>query len=141
MINLTVFEGYLGSDAEVKTLGNGRSVVNYRIAHTRRFKGGDGQPRDETTWMTVVDWKPSASALAKYLTKGRSIKVIGRLQSREYEDKNGNKRTSIEIVADDVLLGTDTKNGAPLPAQAKGNAAPAYDWDAADAVEEDDKPW
>lgn len=142
MINLTVFEGYLGADAEVKTTSNGRTVVNYRIAHTRRYKGGDGQPREETTWMTVVDWKPQASNLAKYLTKGRNIKVIGRLQSRDYEDKQGQKRTIVEIIAEDVLLGSDGQqkgggsNGATV---ASGAADSGYDWDTSD--DGDTKPW
>lgn len=136
MINLTVFEGYLGADAEIKTLNNGSTVVNYRIAHTRRYKTRDGQQREDTVWMPVVDWKPAASNLAKYLTKGRNIKVIGRLQSRDYEDKNGVKRTSIEIVAEDVLLGADPK-GVGL--QGNGTAEAAYDWDNAD--EGDTKPW
>lgn len=135
MINLTVFEGYLGADAEVKALGNGKSVVNYRLAHTRRFKGGDGTAKDETTWMSVVDWKPSAPNLAKFLTKGRNIKVIGRLQSRDYEDKNGNKRTSIEIVADEVLLGSD--GNADKTAVAAGGAE-VYDWAETDT---ETKPW
>lgn len=138
MINLTVFEGYLGADAEVKTIGSGRTVVNYRIAHTRRYKGGDGQPREETTWMPVIDWKPAASNLAKYLTKGRNIKVIGRLQSREYEDKNGQKRTIVEIIAEDVLLGSDGREKGGVPA-AGGSANSNYDWDEAEV--EETKPW
>lgn len=139
MINLAVFEGYLGADAEVKTISNGRTVVNYRIAHTRRYKGNDGQPREETTWMTVVDWKPAAANLAKYLLKGRNVKVIGRLQARDYEDKQGVKRTIVEIVAEDVLLGSDgsksSNNGAVVAAGAP-NAN--YDWD---ENEEETKPW
>lgn len=136
MINLTVFEGYLGADAEVKAVGNGRNVVNYRLAHTRRFKDGAGAPKEETTWMSVVDWKPSAANLAKYLTKGRNVKVIGRLQSRSYEDKQGNKRTSIEIIADEVLLGSDGTKDAVSAATAGG--ADSYDWTDDDT---ETKPW
>jgi single-strand DNA-binding protein len=139
MINLVVFEGYLGADAEVKTIGNGKSVVNYRVAHTRRYKTGDGQQRDETTWMTVVDWKPSAANLAKYLTKGRNVKVIGRMQARDYEDKQGNKRTSYEIIAEDVLLGSDGKSAAGVPVAAGAAPSANYDWDQGD--EEETKPW
>lgn len=137
LINLTVFEGYLGADAEIKTLNNGGTVVNYRVANTRRYKTRDGQQREDTTWMTVVDWKPAASNLAKYLTKGRNIKVIGRLQSREYEDKSGVKRTIIELVADDVLLGSDPKG---IGGQGNGNAEANYDWDAPED-DGDTKPW
>lgn len=146
LINLTVFEGYLGADAEVKTLPSGKTVVNYRVANTRRYKTGDGQVRDETTWMNVIDWKPGATSLAKYLIKGKPVKVIGRLSARDYEDKNGVKRTTVEIVADEVLLGSDGREGQGGDSpQQKQKTQSSYDWNSSnDEFEADDdevKPW
>lgn len=147
LLNLTVFEGFLGSDAEVKTLQSGKSVVSYRVANTRKYKAGDGQIHQETVWMNVVDWKPSAASLAKYLTKGKPVKVIGRLSSRDYEDKNGVKRTAIEIVADNVLLGNDSRdnqgaNTQNTPQNKKQDMSHDWNMDSDEEFEDEEvKPW
>lgn len=105
LLNLTIFEGHLGHDAEVKTTTGGQTVVRYRIANTRHWKSRNGTPGSDTTWMNVVDWRPNAVNLAQYLKRGTALKVIGSLRSRSYQDNAGQKRTIVELVADDVMLG------------------------------------
>jgi len=142
MLNLVVFEGFLGADAEAKTLPSGRTVTNYRIANTRRYKKGDTL-EDQTTWVNVTDWTPSTAQIVQYLTKGRNVKVVGRLNTRNYLDTNGVNRSITEVIADQVLLGLDKGAGgedrAPVAAGAPAaQAAQDYDW--ADG-ESEETPW
>lgn len=144
MLNLVVFEGFLGGDAETKQLTSGRVVTNYRIANTRRYKKGDGNFEDQTTWVNVTDWTPGTQQIAKYLTKGRNIKVVGRLNTRNYQDANGNNRSVTEVIADQVLLGVEKGSGeGSAEAEVKAKVASAsqeYDW-AAEEDGDEAQPW
>jgi len=101
--NKVILIGNLGRDAETKFTPQGVAVSRFSIATTRRIKdNATGDWKDETDWNNVVLWRNEN--LAQYLTKGKQIYVEGRLQTRSYEDKDGNKRYSTEVVAEEVML-------------------------------------
>lgn len=93
MINSVVLMGRITQDIELRSTTSGTSVIQFTIAVERYGKGEEKQ----TDFITCVAWKGTAEFISKYFGKGRMIAVTGRLQSRSYEDKNGNKRTAIEV--------------------------------------------
>jgi single-strand DNA-binding protein len=102
-VNKVILIGNLGRDAETKFTPQGVAVSRFSIATTRRIKdNATGDWKDETDWNNVVLWRNEN--LAQYLTKGKQIYVEGRLQTRSYDDKDGNKRYSTEVVAEEVML-------------------------------------
>lgn len=107
MLNVVILEGFLGADAEQKSVNNGRSLTKFRVANTRSWKDRSGEKQEETTWVTITSWNDSTKNIVPYLTKGRQVKVVGRLHSNTYEDQTGTKRTAYEVLADDILLGAD----------------------------------
>ena len=102
-VNKVILVGNLGRDAETKFTPGGSSVTKFSVATTRRWKDQQsGEWKDETNWSNVTLWR--AENLAPYLTKGKQVYVEGRLQTRSYEDKDGKKVYSTEVVADEVIL-------------------------------------
>ncbi len=102
-VNKVILVGHLGRDAETKFTPGGASVTRFSVATNRRWKDQQsGEWKDETDWSNVVLWR--AENLANYLQKGKQVYVEGRLQTRSYEDKDGKKVYSTEVVADDVIL-------------------------------------
>ena len=102
-INKVILVGHLGKDAETRFTTGGQSVTNFSIATSRRWKDqATNEWKEETDWHNVVLWR--AENLANYLTKGKQVYVEGRLRTRSYDDKDGNKRYVTEVVAEDVLL-------------------------------------
>ena len=110
MLNCAVLMGRLIADPELKTTSNNISVTSFRIAVDRSFvKQGEEK---QTDFLTVVCWKSTADFVCRYFKKGSMIAVQGSIQTRNYEDKNGNKRTAVEIVADNVsFCGSKADNG------------------------------
>ena len=99
MINSVVIMGRLTKDPELKTTQSGLSVVSFTVAVDRKYqKGGERQ----ADFLNVVAWRHTAEFVEKYFHKGYMIAVQGSIQTRKYEDKNGNNRTAVEIVADNV---------------------------------------
>lgn len=111
MLNKIFLQGRIVNDIDVKTTPSGASVATFRIAVDRDFKSKDGQK--ETDFITIVAWRNTAEFVYKYFAKGRMILIDGRLQIRNYTDKDGNKRTSAEVVADSVYF-SDSKKDDPL---------------------------
>jgi len=103
-MNKVILIGNLGMDPELKYTQGGGAVLRLRIATTESYVDKNKQRQEKTEWHTVVVWGNRAEALNKILSKGRSIGVEGRLQTRQWEDKDGGKRSSTEIVATNVLL-------------------------------------
>jgi single-strand DNA-binding protein len=102
-INKVILVGHLGKDAETRFTTGGQSVTNFSVATSRRWKDqATNEWKEETDWHNVVLWR--AENLANYLTKGKQVYVEGRLRTRSYDDKDGNKRYVTEVMADDVLL-------------------------------------
>ena len=102
-VNKVILLGNLGKDAETKFTPSGVARSTFTIATSRRWKDQQsGEWKEETDWHNVVLWR--AENLANYLLKGKQVYVEGRLQTRSWEDKDGQKRFMTEVVADDVLL-------------------------------------
>lgn len=117
MINNAVIMGRIVADPEIRTTSNGTSVTSFTVAIDRRFsKQGEEK---QTDFLDIVAWKNTAEFVCKYFTKGSMIAVQGNIQSRTYEDKNGNKRKAVEIVAENVSFcggKSDNANVAYEPA-------------------------
>jgi single-strand DNA-binding protein len=102
-VNKVILIGHLGRDAETKFTPGGAAITRFSVATNRRWKDQQsGEWKEETDWSNVILWR--SENLANYLTKGKQVYVEGRLQTRSYEDKDGKKVYSTEVVADDVIL-------------------------------------
>jgi single-strand DNA-binding protein len=102
-VNKVILLGNLGRDAETKFTTNGAARTTFAVATSRRWKDQQtGEWKEETDWHNVVLWRQEN--LANYLTKGKQVYVEGRLQTRSYEDKDGRKVYTTEVIADDVIL-------------------------------------
>jgi single-strand DNA-binding protein len=103
-VNKVILVGNLGKDPELKHTSSGTAVATMTVATNERFKDKSGEWQDKTEWHNVVLWQRLAEIAAEYLKKGRSVYVEGRLQTRSWEDKQGQKRYTTEIVASDLVL-------------------------------------
>lgn len=118
-VNKVILLGHLGKDAETRFTSGGSSVTNFTIATSRRWKDQQTQEwKEETDWHNVVMWR--ADNVANYLTKGRQVYVEGRLRTRSYEDKDGNKRYVTEVMADDLILVGGRGEGGGGPEMSSG---------------------
>lgn len=112
-INKVILVGRLGADPEVKSVGQGSTVATLNLATSEAWTGKDGQKQERTEWHRIVVWGKLADICGKHLTKGRQIYVEGRLQTRSWEDQQGQKRYTTEIVATTVqFLGANNERGA-----------------------------
>jgi single-strand DNA-binding protein len=103
-VNKVILVGNLGRDAELRYTPGGAAVATLNMATTDVWNDKAGQKQEKTEWHRVVLWGKSAEALAEYLTKGKQIYIEGRLQTRQWDDKDGNKRYTTEIRGDKVVL-------------------------------------
>lgn len=103
-LNKVLLIGNLGLDPELKYTQGGQAVLRMRLATTERYGNKAGERQERTEWHTVIVWGNRAEALNKFLHKGKTIYVEGRLQTRQWEDKDGGKRSTTEIVANQILL-------------------------------------
>lgn len=115
-VNKVILVGNLGADPEVRYTQGGQAVTELRIATTEQWSDKDGQRQERTEWHSVQVWGKTAELCAQHLSKGRSAYVEGRLESREYADKDGVKRKVWEVRADKVtfLGGKRDKDNAPF---------------------------
>lgn len=123
MLNHITIMGRIGTDIELRKTGSGVSVASFTVACDRDFKSGGGEK--ETDWIDCVAWRQTGEFIQKYFAKGRTIVVSGRLQIRNWNDKEGNKRKTAEIVVDNAYFG-DSKNTSAAPAN---NFAPIEEAD------------
>ena len=115
MLNKIFVMGRLTHDPELRRTGSGTPVCSFSIACDRDFKSQSGEK--ETDFFDVVAWRATGEFVSKYFTKGRMVVVEGRLQIREWQDKEGNKRRSAEVIADNVYFGdSKPKDGGDVPA-------------------------
>lgn len=111
MLNHIVLMGRLVSDPELRRTGSGIAVASFRLAIDRDFGPKDGSER-ETDFIDIVAWRNTAEFVSRFFTKGRMAVVSGRLQMRNWTDKEGNKRTTAEVVADNVYFGDSKKDAS-----------------------------
>ena len=120
MLNRIVIMGRLTADPELRRTGTGIAVTSFTLAVDRDYAGKDGGEK-ETDFIDCVAWRNTGEFVAKHFSKGRMAIASGRLQIRNYTDKDGNKRRIAEVIADSVYFG-DSKNNktsqSPAPAQA-----------------------
>ena len=102
MLNKSILQGRLCADPELKQTASGTSVCSFRIAVERNFADKDGNRQAD--FIDIVAWKGTAEFICKHFSKGSMILLDGSIQTRSYEDKNGNKRTAVEVVADQVYF-------------------------------------
>lgn len=111
-VNKVILVGHLGSDPEVRYTPSGKAVANFSLATTERFTNKEGEKEERTEWHKIVAWARLGEICGEYLTKGSQIYIEGRLQTRNWEDRDGNKRYTTEIVAQAMqMLGGSKKGG------------------------------
>ena len=109
MLNVAIIMGRLTADPELRTTASGVAVTTFSVAVDRRFQR-QGEEK-QTDFINVVAWRQTAEFVSRYFHKGSMIAVRGSIQQRNYEDKNGNKRTATEIIAEEVLFGGSKSTG------------------------------
>ena len=111
-VNKAILVGNLGRDPELRTTPNGQSVVNFTLATSETWTDKSGERVERTEWHRIVAWGRTAEHCNQYLSKGRTVYIEGRIQTREWEDKDGNKRYTTEINANTVnFIGPRTDGG------------------------------
>lgn len=111
MLNKVFMQGRLVADPELRHTPNGVAVASFRIAVDRDFKDKSGERQAD--FVNVIAWRATAEFVSKFFSKGRMAIVEGKLQSRNYEDKDGNKRYALEVVADNIYFGDSKRDQEP----------------------------
>ncbi len=140
-VNKVILVGNLGRDAELRYTPGGAAVATINMATTEVWNDKAGQRQEKTEWHRVVLWGKQAESLAEYLTKGKQVYVEGRLQTRQWDDKDGNKRYTTEVRGDRVVLLSGGGRGAPAERPAEGLAVHAAANEPAEALTDDDIPF
>ena len=123
-INKVILVGHLGKDPEVRHLEGGVSVASFPLATSETYNK-DGRKIEQTEWHNIVMWRGLADVAAKFLQKGKQVYIEGKLRSRNYEDKEGNKRYVTEIVAENfTMLGRKSENENHGSQQQNSNNSP-----------------
>lgn len=122
-LNKVLLIGNLGADPELSYTQSSQAVLKLRLATNESFTNKAGERQERTEWHRVVVWGKRAEALSKFLTKGRQLYIEGRLQTRSWEDKDGQKKYATDIVATELILlggGSGAGRGAPGPSAGGG---------------------
>jgi len=138
-INKVILIGNLGGDPELRSTPGGASVASFTLATNETWNDKDGTKQERTEWHRIVAWGRLAEICGQYLSKGRQVYIEGRLQTREWEDKQGNKRKTTEVIARDMqMLGGRGEGGGERQQSSAGT--PEF---AAETVkiEDDDLPF
>ena len=123
-VNKVILIGRLGKDPEMKYTPSGVTVAKFSLATDESYKDRAGEQQKRTEWHNIVAWSKLAEICGEYLTKGKLIYIEGRIQSRQWEDQSGNKRTSYEIIARDMkMLGSKADSERAASASASGDRA------------------
>jgi len=140
-INKAILIGRLGADPEVRYTPSGVAVANFSIATSEEWKDKDtGEKKERTEWHRIVVWSKLGELCGEYLSKGRQVYIEGRIQTRSWDDRDGNKRYTTEIVATDVqFLGG--RDGGPEARAVSGASAPDFEGSPIKAPEDDDIPF
>ena len=140
-INKAILVGRLGADPEVRYTPSGVAVANFNIATSEEWRDKDsGEKKERTEWHRIVAWSKLGEICGEYLSKGRQVYIEGRIQTRSWEDRDGNKRYTTEIIASDVqfLGGRDAGPGDRVEG---GAQASRFESSPINAPEDDDIPF
>ena len=125
-VNKVILNGRLGQDPEVRYTGNGGAVANFSLASSESWLDKSGQKQERTEWHRIVAWGKLGEICGQYLAKGRQAFIEGRLQTRDWTDKDGNKRYTTEIVAQNVqFLGSPGERTQQSSASPNSDFAPS----------------
>ena len=115
-VNKVILIGNLGKDPEVRYLDSGVAVANFSLATTESYKNKEGERVSQTEWHNIVLWRGLAEIAEKYLKKGNSVYIEGKIRNRKWEDKDGNTRYTTEILGDNMtMLGKKDDNSSDAP--------------------------
>ncbi|MFO7813031.1 MAG: single-stranded DNA-binding protein [Pelovirga sp.] len=103
-VNKVILVGNLGKDPELRYTPSGTAVATFSLATTERYKDRDGQRQEKTEWHNIVAWRQLAEICGKFLHKGKQVYIEGKIQTRSYDDRDGNKRYITEIVVDQMQM-------------------------------------
>ncbi|MCW8893378.1 MAG: single-stranded DNA-binding protein, partial [Deltaproteobacteria bacterium] len=103
-VNKVILVGNLGKDPELRYTPSGTAVATFSIATTERYKDREGNRQEKTEWHNIVAWRQLAEICGKYLHKGKQVYIEGKIQTRSYDDRDGNKRYITEIVVDQMQM-------------------------------------
>jgi single-strand DNA-binding protein len=109
-LNKVLLIGHLGRDPEMRYTPSGRPVTTFTVATSRSWNTTEGERRTETEWFNIVAWGNLAEICKQYLSKGQQVYIEGRLQTRRWEDSDGIKHTSIEVVANEMMILGDRRD-------------------------------
>lgn len=123
-VNKVILVGNLGKDPEIRQLENGTKVASFSLATTESYKGKDGNKVEQTEWHNIVLWRGLAEVAERFLKKGNTIYVEGKIRSRSWEDKEGNKRYTTEIVGDNMTMIGGRRDADSTTSQSGGNSIP-----------------
>lgn len=122
-VNKVILIGNLGKDPEVRHLEGGVAVARFPLATSESYKDKSGQRVEKTEWHNIVLWRGLAEVAEKYLRKGQSVFIEGKIRTSQYQDKEGNQRYSTEIVADNMTMLTRGEGGAAEGGNYQGGAS------------------
>jgi single-strand DNA-binding protein len=118
-LNKVMIIGNLGRDPEMRYTPSGKPVTTFSVATSRTWSTSDGEKREETEWFNVVAWSSLAEICKQYLSKGQQVYIEGRLQTRHWDDQEGNKHTSVEIVANEMIILSERRESGESSTEAE----------------------
>jgi single-strand DNA-binding protein len=116
-LNKVMIIGNLGRDPEMRYTPSGKPVTTFSVATSRSWNTSEGEKREETEWFNVVAWSSLAEICKQFLTKGQQVYIEGRLQTRHWDDQEGNKHTSVEIVANEMIILSERRESGEAPVE------------------------
>jgi single-strand DNA-binding protein len=120
-LNKVMIIGNLGRDPEMRYTPSGKPVTTFSVATSRTWNTSEGEKREETEWFNVVAWSSLAEICKQYLSKGQQVYIEGRLQTRHWDDQEGNKHTSVEIVANEMIILSERRETGDASAESDAN--------------------
>jgi single-strand DNA-binding protein len=141
-VNKAILVGFVGADPEVRYLDSGTPVCNFRLATSEVYKNKNGERVTNTEWHNIVLWRGLAELAEKYVKKGTQLYVEGRIKTRSWDDKEGNKRYTTEIIADNMqMLGKRTDEPPESLKQEKTSSLEDKEDNGPETEESDDLPF
>lgn len=139
--NKIIIIGHLGRDPEMRYTPQGTAVCNFSVATSERRKDKSGEYQDVTTWFNVSLWGNRAETTSQYLSKGKLVYIEGRLTQREYQDRDGNTRTSLDVNASDLQFIGPRGDDAPVSREERSSRPAPPEEDRSSAISDDDIPF
>ena len=124
MLNKVMLIGNLGADPEVRFTSNGTTVAIFRVATTEKWTSKSGEAQQQTEWHNIVAWRRLAEICGEYLSKGSRVYIEGKLQTRKWQDQNGNNRYTTEIIAKEMKMLSPRPENMPCDKEHQSHKSP-----------------